>query len=93
MLSAPSTIANSSAITLRPAFAAPGRCRRNRTNRAANASIPNRVASVASSTTPASETARSSSNSTRGPSSPTRSSSCTTKVTSCPQAPAAAISR
>ena len=33
MLSAPSTIANSSAITLRPAFAAPGRSRRSRTSR------------------------------------------------------------
>ncbi len=56
----------------------------------ANDSIPSRLASVATSITPASETARSSSNSTRRPSSPTASSSCTTKVTSCPQAPAAA---
>ncbi len=57
------------------------------------ASIPKRLARVATSITPASETARSSSNSTRRPSSPTGSSSCTLKVTSCPQAPAAAFSR
>ena len=59
MLSAPSTIANISAITLRPAFAAPGRSRRSRTSRPANASIPSRSASVATSITPASETTRS----------------------------------
>ena len=50
MLSAPSTIANSSAITLRPALAAPGRSRRSRTSRPASASIPSRCASVATST-------------------------------------------
>ena len=42
MLSAPSTIANSSAITLRPALAAPGRSRRSRTRLPASASIPSR---------------------------------------------------
>jgi hypothetical protein len=61
MLSAPSTIANGTAITLRPAFAAPGRLRRNRVNLAANASIRSRLASVATSITPVAETARSSS--------------------------------
>jgi len=58
MLSAPSTIENSSAITLRPGFAAPGRSRRNPTSRLASASIPSRCASVATSATPASETTR-----------------------------------
>ena len=58
MLSAPSTIAKITAITLRPAFAPPGRSRRRRTSRPANASIPKRLASVATSITPASETAR-----------------------------------
>jgi hypothetical protein len=82
MLSAPSTIANTSAITLRPAFAAPGRSSRSRTSRPASTSMLNRLASVATSVTPASETACSSSNSTRRPSSPTGSSSCTLKVTS-----------
>jgi hypothetical protein len=82
MLSAPSTIANTSAITLRPAFAAPGRSRRSRSSRAANPSIPSRCATIATNITPASETTRSSSNSTRKPSSPTAVSSCTTKVTS-----------
>ena len=67
MLSAPSTIANSTAITLRPALAAPGRSRRSRTSRPASASIPSRCASVATSAIPASETTRSSSNSTRTP--------------------------
>jgi hypothetical protein len=82
MLSAPSTIANSSAITLRPALAAPGRPRRSRTSFAASASIPSRCASVATNATPASETTRSSSNKTSTPSSPTGPSSCTMKVTS-----------
>ncbi len=36
MLSAPSTIANSSAITLRPRWPAPGRSRRKRTRSPAN---------------------------------------------------------
>jgi hypothetical protein len=40
MLSAPRTIATKIAITLRPAFAAPGRFRRKLTSRAATASIP-----------------------------------------------------
>ena len=93
MLSAPSTIANKSAITLRPAFAAPGLPRRNLTSRPASASIPSRPASVATTITPAFETARSSSNLTCRPLNPTGSSSCTLKVTSCPQAPAAALSR
>lgn len=39
MLSAPSTIANKSAIIFRPAFAAPGPSRRNRTSRPAISSI------------------------------------------------------
>jgi hypothetical protein len=82
MLSAPSTIANSSAITLRPEFAAPGRSARSRTNRPASASIPSRWASVATSATPASDTTRSSSNTTRSASSPIGPSSCTMKVTS-----------
>ena len=42
-----------SAITLRPAFAAPGRSRRNRPRSPANASIPSRAASVATTTIPA----------------------------------------
>jgi hypothetical protein len=58
MLSAPSTIAYSSAITLRPTFAAPGRSPRNLTSCCASASTPSRPASVASSITPASETTR-----------------------------------
>ena len=62
MLSPPNTIAKISAITLRPAFAAPGRLRRNPTSRPANRSIPSRVASVATNITPGSDTARSSSN-------------------------------
>src|SRR3954449_2369930 len=82
MLSAPSTIANTSAITLRPALAAPGRSRRSRTSRPASASTPSRPASVATNAIPASLTTRSSSNSTCRPSSPTAVSSSTTKVTS-----------
>jgi len=82
MLSAPSTIAKINAITLRPAFAAPGRSRHNRTRRPAEASIPNRSESDATNANPASWTARASSNSTRRPSSPTGSSCRTIKVTS-----------
>jgi hypothetical protein len=82
MLSAPSAIANSSDITLRPALPAPGRSGRSRTNRCASPSIPSRAASVATSIKPASETTRSSSNLTRTPSSPTGPSSCTIRVTS-----------
>src|SRR4051795_7147399 len=70
MLSAPSSIANSSATTLRPAFAAPARWRRSRTRSPASASIRSRPASVATSITPASDTTRSSPNSTRTPSTP-----------------------
>jgi hypothetical protein len=55
MQSAPSSIAYTSAITLRPAFAAPGRSRRNRTIRTATRSIPNLCANVATSAIPASE--------------------------------------
>src|SRR3954470_2318211 len=82
MLSAPSAIANNSAITLRPALPAPGRLGRSRTNRCANSSIPSRAASVAKTIKPASETTHSSSNLTCTPSSPTGPSSCTIRVTS-----------
>ena len=82
MLSAPSAIANTSDITLRPALPAPGRFGRSRTNRCANSSTPSRAASIATSINPASDTTRSSSNLTCTPSSPTGPSSCTTKVTS-----------
>ena len=54
MLSAPKTIAYSSAITLRPAFAAPRRLLRSRTASWASASTPSRCASVATSIAPAS---------------------------------------
>jgi hypothetical protein len=75
--SAPSTIAKTSDITLRPAPAAPGRSGRRRTQRWARSSIPRRAASVAASAIPASETTRSSSNLTCTPSSPSGPSSCT----------------
>jgi hypothetical protein len=81
MQSAPKTIANSRLITLRPTLAAPTRSPR-RTNRPASASIPSRAASVATSTIPASDTARRSSKTTCTRSSPSGPSSCTMKVTS-----------
>ena len=82
MLSAPSAIAKTSDMTLRPALPAPGRFGRSRTSRCASDSIPSRAASVATSITPASDTTRSSSKLTRTPSNPTGPSSCTNKVTS-----------
>jgi hypothetical protein len=74
--SAPSTIAEISVITFDPALAAPIR-RPSPTNRSISAAIPNRAASVAANTTPASETARRSSKATRTRSGPTGPSSCT----------------
>jgi hypothetical protein len=71
-----------SAITLRPALPEPGRFERSRTSLCANASIPSRPARLATSITPASQTARSSSKPTCRASSPTGSPSCTMKVTS-----------
>jgi hypothetical protein len=79
MLSAPSTIPNNSAITLRPAFAAHGPAAPQPHQPARQPSIPKRLASVATSITAASDTARWSSKSTLRPSSPTGSSSCTLK--------------
>jgi len=80
MLSAPRTIAKTSAMILRPALAAPGRSPRRQTSSPASASIPGRSASVATSITPASETAHSSSNSTFTAFGPTGPSSCTMKA-------------
>jgi hypothetical protein len=79
--SAPSSIAEINVITFEPALAAPARCPR-RTHRSTRRSIPSRTASVATSTTPASATARRSSKRTSIPSNPTGPSSCTMKVTS-----------
>ena len=60
MQSAPSAIADSIVITLRPAFAAPGPSPRT-TLSSTSASIPNRPARTAGSITPAFATTRSSS--------------------------------
>ncbi len=60
MQSAPSAMAASSVITLRPGLAAPAASPRS-THSSTSASIPSRAATVAGSTSPASATARSSS--------------------------------
>jgi len=82
MQSAPNSIANTTVISFRPARPAPGLSAGNRTNRSTNCSTPNRAATVATSTIPASATTRSSSNTTRIRSSPTAPLPSTTKVTS-----------
>jgi len=64
MQSAPSAIALTSVITLRPGLAAPARSPRS-TRASTNCSIPKRRASNAGSITPAFATTRSSSNTTR----------------------------
>ena len=79
---APSTIAKTSDMALRPALPAPGRLVRSRTGRCASASTTSARRASAASISPASKTTRSSSNLTRTPSSPTGPSSCTIKVTS-----------
>ena len=63
MQSAPSAIADTNVITLRPGFAPPSRSPRS-TAPSTSASIPSRSASTAESSTPAFATTRASSNTT-----------------------------
>ena len=88
MLSAPASIPCTNDITLRPGRHAPGNLGSSHTDSFTSSSIPNRSASVAHTSNPASLISRSSSNATRtesrfdGPSG-TSAPSCTMWVTSC----------